>query len=492
MQKKSFGQRIMGSMFWMGSGIGIQSLLQVLVMAILSRLLDAEMFGLMSATLVITNFADIFSQLGMGPALIQLKDIKKEDINTAFTATTLFGIGISIIVFLFSDIFSAIMGMDELNSIYKVFSIVFIVKGLSAVKLSLIEKEMRFKDLAFIDIVSYTVSFLFIGVMLAFRGYGVWSLVIANLSQAILKGVAIFIISKERVRFRISRDSLNKLLAVGSGFTISKILGYIANNIDYMLVGRLLGPSVLGIYSKAYQLMALPSNTLGKVVEQVFFPGVSKIQKERERVKSFYQNSFKFVSFIVLPITVIMWLFAPEIIEVVLGKGWEATVFPFRILTISMYFRTAQRLCNPFIKVIGNISQRIYVQAIYAALVMVGTYIGHFWGIEGVTIGVTTAIIINFILIETLCNKLIKIDWLEMLQVLKKPILLTVLVGGIFACIMIFTTKLNLYAFNKMLMDSVLGGTSVVIIILIFSRKIIGCDINTMYKNVLSLIKAEK
>jgi len=490
--KSSLFNRLSKPLFWMTSNVGGQSILQLIVLAVLSRLLSPEDFGLMAATLIIINFADIFSQLGMGSAIIQKKNITDNEINTAFSITLFFSLLVSIIIFLSSGFIAEFMNMPKLEILIEAVSIIFMFKGVSSIHISMLEKQMKFKIVAHIDLLTYTIGFLGVGITMAILGMGIWALVCANLTQAFLRAVISYAFNKQKVKikFRFSKESLNNLVSSGTSFTISKILGYFANNADFILVGSLLGATALGLYNRAYQLMSLASNTIGTVIDRVFFPSISQIQTEKNNLKNMYLKSHLFLAFIIFPATILSWVFAPHLVDIILGSGWEEVVLPFRLLAVGMFFKTCHRLSNAFIKGLGRNSQRIYVQLIYLIMIIAGTYIGHFHGIEGVSFFVLISIVINFIIITSVSKSLISISWYEIIKLFKYPIRFSSLIAIVLVVSTSVTNKLfSVSSIIFIIVNIILCCLILLVILKFFFEKIFGFQFINIKNNLIRKVK---
>lgn len=386
----------------MFSGTGFQAILQIVVVMVLARLLTPADFGVVGAALIVVGFSELLSQLGIGQAIVQRSNLELRHIRTGFISSLFSGMLLTAFIFLTAPVIAGFFRMEEFASVLRVMSLVFLLQGFSVVSKSLLQRELKFRCIAQIQVVSYALGYGIVGVCLALLKFGVWALVIAHLSQAALRCVILLVVQPHPKSPQFDRDAFNELIYFGSGFTAARIFNYIALQGDNIVVGRWLGPIALGLYGRAYQLMVLPVTLLGQTLDRVLFPAMAKVQREQERLTNAYRRGVALIALFILPMSVGMIVLAPEFIHALLGPSWTGAIAPFRILTIGMLFRTNYKISHSLARATGAVYPNAWRQAIYAAFVVVGAWIGKHWGISGVACGVLGAITVNFILMAQL------------------------------------------------------------------------------------------
>ncbi|MEX2380774.1 MAG: lipopolysaccharide biosynthesis protein [Opitutales bacterium] len=416
----------------MSSGAGIQGVLQVLVLVVLGRLLTPADFGLVGVALVVVGFSHIFCQLGVGPAVVQKAEIDGGLLRVAFTLSVFLGVGFALLIFFLAPAIAAFFsqadpGMQALSPILQVIALIFPIKGIGIVAEALLQRALRFRLLASIEVISYAVGYGGVGVISAAAGMGAWALVFAHLTQSILKVGITLCFQRHPAWPSLEYNSVKKLSYFGSGFTFARIANYFANQGDNVVVGRWLGADALGYYGRAYQLMAMPAVLIGQVLDKVLFPLMAKVQKQKGQLANAYLKSVSLTSLLVLPTSVALFILAPEVIELLLGSQWLAAVAPFQILAIGMLFRTNDRLNASLARATGAVYSRASLQAIYAGLVIAGAVIGQNWGISGVAMGVLGALVINYAAGTRLSLGLTSVTWGRIFLVHCPAICLTLL-----------------------------------------------------------------
>ncbi|MDX8289014.1 lipopolysaccharide biosynthesis protein [Metabacillus indicus] len=415
--KNTLSEKTFSGFLWMFSGSGIQGISQFLVLIILARLIEPSEFGIVSAAMVVIGFSIIFSSLGVGPALVQRPILNDNHINSAFILSLLTGSFFTLSIFLMSYPISRFFNIEELDQVLKILSFTFLIQGIYTTALSLLERDLQYKTISIINASAYVFGYGFTGITLGLNGYGVYSLVAAQIVQELFKLILILRVRNHSKKIKMNINALKELMYFGSGFTIARIFNYFALQGDNLIVGRMLGADSLGIYGRVYQLMALPASLFGQVVDKVLFSAMSKLQTDEKRLKEAYKKAVVLVSMVALPISVFAYLFSKEIIFVLLGKGWGEAVLPFNILTIGIFFRTSYKISESVARSTGAVYRRAWRQAIYALSVLIGCFIGQNWGLIGIAVAVNVALVINYILMAQLSLSILSVKLLEFIKI---------------------------------------------------------------------------
>jgi PST family polysaccharide transporter len=261
------------------------------------------------------------------------------------------------------------------------------------------------------DIVAYALGYGVVGVGLALLGWGVWALVAAQLSQVTIRTVILLRAAPPLLVARPTWPSFLELMEYGVGQSISRLAAILANQADNLVVGRWLGAVALGLYSRAYQLMSVPTSLLGDVLDKVLFPTMSRVQDDPRRLASAYLQGVACVGLITLPLGVVGAVLAPDLVAVAFGSRWEALVPPFQVLALGMMFRMSSRMSESLARATGKVYRRAWRQGLYAGLVFLGAWVGRRWGVTGVAIGVLLALFLNYLVMAQLSLSVGRISW---------------------------------------------------------------------------------
>jgi PST family polysaccharide transporter len=199
---------------------------------------------------------------------------------------------------------------------------------------------------------------------------------------------------------------------------------------DNMVVGRWLGPTALGVYGRAYNLMVMPASAFGRIINRVLFPVMAQVQDQRDRMANAYERALAIVAMISLPISTFFWVVAPEFIPLFLGPKWTAAVSPFRLFSISLLFRMSSKISDACAKAAGEVYIRAVLQFAYAAMVVIGAIVGQRWGVGGVAVCVSIAMALNWLSMASLCRRVCGLNWSRFTVAHLSPAALAIAVGG--------------------------------------------------------------
>lgn len=468
---------------WLFAGSGFQSIIQIIIMAILARLITPEEFGVVSIALVIIGLSKIFSQLGLSVALVQRPEIDFSHIRTAFTSSLVIGVFFTFIFYFSSDFVAKFFNSDSLSLVLKLISVNFFLDSFTTVSQALIQRKMNMKLIASSDLISYSIGYGFIGIVLAYRGEGMFALVFANISQAIVKAIFLGIVQPHSYIPFWNKQAFMEMIPFGMGHTFAKVANYFAGQGDYLVVGKVLDAEALGFYSRAYQLMSAPVKLVAQSLNNVLFPAIASIQGDLGKVERVYFKSIKLVAYASLVVSVIVIVNAREIVLLLLGENWLEVILPFQILASGTIFRMSYKISDSLIRALGDVYKRAFRQLVYALCVFLFSYIGHFWGIVGVSYGVLLAIAINFLLMANLSLRRLNQSWSIFFVSHFKPVLFTIYVGFCSWIILIFLRSFLENLFIREALFVFLLGLVVIPMVIIFRNYLeIDLEIQKVYK----------
>jgi PST family polysaccharide transporter len=379
----------------------------------MARLLSADDFGLYAAAFAIIRFSTILEGLGVAPAIVQRPTLEERHLRTGFTLSVLLSLSIAALVWATAHVIADLMHLPELAPVVRAGCVVFVCQGACMVSVAVAQRALRFRWLAAIDAGTFVVGFVLVGLVLAWLGFGVWALVGALIVQHSLRMIVLLAGQPHPKRPMLERHAIGDLFYFGGGFTIARIFTYFATQADKLIVGRALGAGPLGIYSIASQLMTAPAVTFGQILDRVMFPTMALVQQEQARLARGYRSGIAVCALLSLPAGVMVAILAPELVRVLVGKGWDAVVVPLQILALGMLFRTSSKLSDSGVRATGAVYARAWRQAVFAIAVVVGSAVGQIRGVEGVALGAVVALIINFLLMAQLSLRLTGLSWSE-------------------------------------------------------------------------------
>ena len=416
---------------WLFSGTLGQYLVQFAAIAILARLLAPADFGVVASSMAIIGVAAVFSELGVGPALVQKESLSEVDIGTATVLSLVAGLVLVGLALLGADSVAGWLRMPELRAVLAWLSPALLFSSAGVVATCLLQRTLRFRAIATVNLASYAVGYLGVAVPMALLGHGVWSLVSAHLVQTALTALLSWWQLPGTFRLRGSVASARGLLRFGAGYSLGRLANTVAMQGDNLLAGRLLGAAALGFYSRAYQLMVMPAMLIGGVIDRVLFPTMAGMRHDRALVARTFARTVAVAALLALPLSAMMVVLAEEIILLVFGTQWMEAVPPFRWLAACVYFRLAYKLSDSLAHAEGAVYSKLWRQVVYAAAVVLAAWIGHRHGVEGIAAGVALAVVLNYALMLQLSRRLLGEAWIGLRGVHVRHTLVAVGIGGL-------------------------------------------------------------
>jgi O-antigen/teichoic acid export membrane protein len=405
-ENKNLAQKTLAGLIWAGSEAFARAGLQFGVLIVLARLLTPEDYGVVGAALVVIGISQVFAQLGLGPAVVQRDTVSSTHLNTAFWFSLLFSLIAGSLIAVTAPWFAAFFQLPKLTPTLQVLSLVFPLTGAAVVSESLLQRELKFRTLARIEVSSYFTGFAVVGIVLAVLKFGLWALVAAQLTQMCVRSIQMLFAARWRPQPEFSFEALKELWRFGGGQTTAQIANYIAQSADVMVVGKTLGAGAMGIYTRAYQLMLAPAVLVGSVLEKVLFPALSKIQHQPELLASAYRQANRLLAVLILPTAAIIIILAPDVIPLALGQKWAGVALPLQLFSLGLLWRTGIKISNSVIRACGAARSFAACQIMYASTVILFAWFGSRWGIQGICLGVLISICGSYSFAAAVCFRL--------------------------------------------------------------------------------------
>jgi PST family polysaccharide transporter len=381
---------------WNLVGAVVTNTLRLVTVVVLGRVLDSHDFGVVAAALSVTVLLHNVRDLGLGSALVQRADLDRAHVATAFAVSLYLGLALGLGLALAAPLIGALYHMEESIDVLRALGAIFALRGLSTVSYVLCQRAMNFRAIALVDAGAYAAGTI-VAMACALRGAGPWALVAGYLTEEALTTVLYLSLSPPAASLRIARAPLRDLLGFGAGQSVIQIAGILATYGDNFVVGRVLGAGALGYYTRAYDLIKLPSAVFSNVVGNVLFPAFSRLQRDRERLAAGFRRVMMVNALVLLPASAALIAIAPEAIRVVMGERWDAAVLPFRILAIAMMMRTSYKVAAMVASAAGAVSAVAVANVVYMVCVIAGAAISIRWGIAGVAASTAISLAVVYV-----------------------------------------------------------------------------------------------
>lgn len=387
--------RTISGVSWSAVSQAVTQVFAFTISIVLARLLGPKAYGLIGMVTVFTGFAALFGGLGLGAAIVQRKDLEPRHLNTAFWVNVAFGSAITLLMAAMAPLVAWFYREPLLAPLTAIIALRFVMDGLQVVQAAVLNREMRFRALAAINIGSSVISGI-VGLGMALGGMGVWSLVAQTLGSSAAQLFILWRLADWRPRWSFDWLACKELFGFSASFLGFDVVNYWARTLDQLLIGRFVGAGALGIYSRAYSLMLLPLNQVSRVVGSVMFPAMSAIQDDKPRVKRAYLKAIGIISFITFPMMVGLFVVANHFVLALLGTQWSEVIPILKLFCWVGLIQSVLATVGWIYTSQGRTRLYFTMGVIGASACLVAFVIGVHWGVMGVAwaYSVTTAIVL--------------------------------------------------------------------------------------------------
>lgn len=348
-------------------------LVSLAVTAILSRILTPEDYGIVAVSYVFIAFFNILSDIGIGPAVIQNKNLNSDDLDNIFTVTVYSGLILGAVFFLSAGLIADYYSDELLISICRLLSFSIFFYCINIVPTNLLYRDKNFRYVSFS---SFGVQAVLgaISVFAAYNGVGIYSLLIAP----ILSPLFLFVLynSQTRLKYRVhcQFSSLKKILSFSIYQFLFNLVNYFSRNTDKLLLGKYVGLAPLGQYEKSYRLMLLPLQNITFVVTPVMHPIFSDFQNDLWTLGQKYCKVVNLLGYIGFPLSAILFFVSKPLILIFFGDQWLPAVEPFEILSFSVGIQIITSTTASIFQA-ANSTKQLFHTSVLVAICMVGSFV---------------------------------------------------------------------------------------------------------------------
>jgi teichuronic acid exporter len=301
---------------------------------ILARLLTPADFGLIGMITVFFAVAEVFVNSGFGMAYVQKKQINKSDADTVFYTNLLISLVLFGILYFSAPAVARFYNQPLLIDLMKVMSIVVVLNAFNIIQRAQLVRSVNFKKLAKVTVSATSISGI-IGVISAYKGFGVWALVIQSLTNRVLTVIGFWFLSSYRPGRNFSKKSFKEMFSFGSWLLFSSVIRSIFDNIYVLVIGKFFPVAQLGFYSKAQQLQMMASQNISNAIGSVAFPVYSKLQDDKQKLKAGMRKFLVSSMFFIVPILSAFIVLADPFIIFLLKEKWAPMIPYLQLLCIS-------------------------------------------------------------------------------------------------------------------------------------------------------------
>lgn len=386
MAEQSLKDKTIKGTIWSGIDQVVQYAVSFVVGIVLARLLSPAEYGLIGIILIFTAISDSIVDGGFSNALIRKKDVGEEDYNTVFIINLAVSFLLTALLFTGAPLIAKFFCQPQLTELTRAMSAVVIINALAIIPKTRLVKSIDFKTQTKISFIASIISGV-VGIVMAFCGCGVWSLVAQQLVRQFLNTSFLFIFNRWIPKLIFSVAHFKDLWNFGWKLLASNLINTTWNEIYQVVIGKFYTPISLGEYSRAKQFAGLASTNITTVVQRVSYPVLSSIQDNKKRLKDAYQRIIRITMLISFMLMFCMMGSAKPMILALLGEKWVGAVPMLQIVCLNMMLYPLHAINLNMLQVQGRsdlfFKLEIIKKIIAVGPLLLGIFVSIYWMLIG-------------------------------------------------------------------------------------------------------------
>jgi O-antigen/teichoic acid export membrane protein len=346
-------KRTITGMFWSFSDLIANQGINILFQILLARLLLPRDFGIIAMIYVFISVSEAIVDSSFGYALIREPNANQTDYSTVFYFNLAMGAIMYALLFLTSPAISSFFNEPLLIPVLRVLALVLIINSFGMIQRTILTKEIDFKTQTRVSLIS-SISSGIVGVIMAYLGFGVWSLVCRTLFMQASQTVLLIFYNKWHPSRVFSMTSFKRLFHFGWKLLVAGLINTFYQNLYYLIIGKSFSVIDLGYYTNAQKLRDAASQSIAGPTQRVSYPVLSTLQGDAEKLKRGYKKIIKTSAFVTFPIMSGLYAIAPGMILLLLGAKWESSIVYFQILCIAGILNPLQAINLNVLQVMGR------------------------------------------------------------------------------------------------------------------------------------------
>jgi O-antigen/teichoic acid export membrane protein len=404
--------------------------MQFIIGILMARMLTPTDYGITALPGVFLAIAGIFASAGFGTAMVRKPELTEEDLSTSFYYSTIAGILIYILLFFTAPWIADFYTTPVLVPLIRVTALGFIFGPMATPQSIILQRRLDFKTQTKVGVTCKLAAGV-IGIVMAYFGYGLWSLVAAGMGSSLLGLLMTWYVVRWVPKTGWSKESFKYLWGFGNKFIASQLLDTTYNNIAPVVIGKFYSPAQLGIFNRAFSYASMPSEHLTGVLGAVTFPVLSKMQDDEERLANSYRRILRVTAFIIFPLMMLLSALAHPFIILLVTAKWEACIILLQIICFNLMWYPIHSINLNLLLVKGRSDLFLkleVIKKIIGVIILVATLP---FGLIIYCIGGVVFSIICLIVNTHYSQKLINFGFWKQMNDLKYTILLSLVMYGV-------------------------------------------------------------
>ncbi|HZT52754.1 MAG TPA: lipopolysaccharide biosynthesis protein, partial [Gaiellaceae bacterium] len=390
---------VLSGFSWKIATVIVSDVTRVAVATVLARLLTPADYGVAGMAFVFSGLATLFSDLALGGALVQRRDVTEEDRSTVFWAALAFSFVVAGVCIALAPFVADFFGRREVEKLVIVLSASIPLSALTTTQVALLMRELAYRSLEVRQMVGILAGAV-AALGFAAAGFGPWAIVANALTASAASTLLLWLLSPWRPRLVFSFARLRDLSGFGLRLFGIRLLNYANRNADNTLIGRFAGATALGVYSLAFNVMFTPLLRIATPISGVVYPALARMQDDLPRMRRAWLRSKRLSGSLLAPAFLLILVTAPDLVRVLFGEKWHAAVPVIELLAVAGVAHSLVTLNWTVLQATGRIAVALRLSILLSALTIGSFAVGVRWGAVGVAASYA-AIKLPLVLIDT-------------------------------------------------------------------------------------------
>ncbi len=430
------------SVLWSGIQRIADQGIRFVITIVIARILSPEDYGLIAMLAIFFSIADAFIDSGLSGALIQKKNCSEKDYNSVFVFAFVVSVILYSVLYLSAPLIAKFYDNELLIDLSRIYLLCLIINAIGIVPMTIMYKELQFKQFAYIS-TGINIFSGVVAIIAAYAGFAYWALAFQVLITSVLSTIAYIVKTKWRPTFSFSLDSFKSMISFGFPVLLTSIIYAVYNNLYSLIIGAKYNSRELGTYNRAYSFATLVPIAFSDFTMRAMFPVLSRIQDNREELKSKVLEMIHLSMYVVAPINIYLIFNSSDVINIILGEKWLGLIPYFSVFCISGMAYIYTNIHMTAFKVIGKTRILFISETLRKVVGLIVVFITVSHGVMVMVYGLLVYSVIDVLISAIFLNHCLSVGVLSQIMESVTPFVFSLIAGG--SCWILSTVIENLY-----------------------------------------------
>lgn len=450
---------------------------QLVVQVLLARLLGPENFGVYGIAMVLLTFATFLCGNSFSYSLLLKDQVSDEDVRFAFTWQMIAGVAGAVAMFASAPLVASFFADDRLVPMVRWMSLACILLAAAGPATSLLQRELDFRALGLIQLGSYCVGYLGVGLSLAMQGHGALALAAACLAQSAASLVGSYVALRHPVRPLLRHPGMAATLVTGRTVFLTNAVNWLLNNLDRVVIGRMLGPQPVGLYNVAYNLSSIPNTLLINAVQPTFMAAGARVAQEPHKLARAWLSLLSCALVLLTPAAAVLAVIADDLVRLLYGPEWQQAGWVLALMFACMPAWVCCGFSTPVLWNTGGKHLEYRLQLPLLLLAVPAWALGARYGIQGVAVVTAALVLARTVLIMQAGLRRLSLSWGTLVPALLRGVSLGV-AGGAAALAGQLAVRPTVHPVVSIAAASSAALVMLGIIVLLRPRAVVGAEVH--------------